>query len=272
MTKKKGNPGTKVTLQDAKKAIRMKPDGWRRLTLSNMGITIFPQCIFKLTNMDELDLSRNQIQKIPDNIGKLSSLRWLDLHSNNLESVPESIGKLVGLTHLNLCNNRLTSSGLPSTLASLTNLTSLNLGLNKLESLLPTMVPRDNLKELGLFDNLFTSLPDFVISLCDLTRVNVKRNPLKLLKTSDEEDGVFLVHKKRLCCRCRKIGKDPAGRHARGDCVTEKFEEERSYSGLITPNSVAALNQDVWRVKKIEHYQSFEGGMIRFDVSHMEQD
>ncbi|XP_077585657.1 leucine-rich repeat-containing protein 18 [Stigmatopora nigra] len=259
MTKKKGNTGTKVSLQEAKKAIRMKPNGLRRLTLSNMGITIFPQCIFKLTNMDELDLSRNQIDKIPDNIGKLPSLRWLDLHSNNLESVPESIGKLAGLTYLNLSNNRLTSSGLPTSLASLTNLTTLNLGLNKLESLLPTMVPGESLQELGLFDNLFTSLPDFVIDLCDLARVNVKRNPLQLIDMEDE-DGVYLIHKERLCRTCRKMCKDPGGGQLK-ECVIETFERKRSYSGLITPNSVAAANQDMWRLKKIECYQSFESSI-----------
>ncbi|XP_077351154.1 leucine-rich repeat-containing protein 18 [Festucalex cinctus] len=267
MTKRKANTGTKVTLKEAKKAIRMKPDGWRRLTLSNMGITIFPQCIFKLTNMDELDLSRNHIQKIPESIGKLSSLRWLDLHSNKLESVPESIGKLVGLTYLNLCNNRLTSSGLPATLASLSNLTSLNLGLNKLDALLPTMVPQESLQELGLFDNLFTSLPDTVKALHILTRVNMKRNPLKVeadgemeTEKSDEEDGVYLVHESRLCSVCLKICKDPGGKHLR-DCVREKLEEKRSYTGLITPNSVAAVNQDVWRVKNLEHYQSFKSNI-----------
>ncbi|XP_054655212.1 leucine-rich repeat-containing protein 18 [Dunckerocampus dactyliophorus] len=258
MPKRKGATGTKVTLKDAKKALRMKPDGWRRLTLSNMGITIFPQCLLKLTNMDELDLSRNEIRKLPEGIGKLSSLRWLDLHSNKLESVPESIGQLVGLTYLNLCNNHLTSAGLPSTLASLTKLKSLNLGLNKLDALLPTMVSLESLQELDLFDNLFTSLPEFVKALGNLTEVNIQRNPLLKLvedgeemetEKSDEEDNVFLVHESRLCSMCFKICKDPGGKHLNVDCVREKLVEKRSYSGLITPNSVAAVNQDVWRVR-----------------------
>ncbi|XP_049591596.1 leucine-rich repeat-containing protein 18 [Syngnathus scovelli] len=270
MPKRKANTGTQVTLKYAKKAIRMKPDGWRRLTLSNMGITIFPKCIFKLTNMDELDLSRNHIQKIPEGIGKLSSLRWLDLHSNKLESVPESIGKLAGLTYLNLCNNRLTSSGLPTTLASLKNLTSLNLGLNKLDALLPTMVPMESLQELGLFDNLFTHLPDFVNALRNLAKVNIKRNPLLIVnedgeemetEKSDDDDGVYLVHESRLCSVCLKICKDPGGKHLRGDCMREKFEDKRSFSGLVTPNSVAAANQDVWRVKKREHFQMLESNI-----------
>ncbi|XP_067377480.1 leucine-rich repeat-containing protein 18 isoform X2 [Channa argus] len=148
MPKRKAAKGTKVTLKTAKKAITMTPEGRQRLTLSNMGIVIFPKCILKLTSVDELDLSRNKIQKLPDHIGNFLSLKWLDLHSNKLESVPDSIGNLVGLTHLNLSNNHLTSAGLPSTIGLLTSLKSLNLGMNHLDTLPPTMVALDSLQEL----------------------------------------------------------------------------------------------------------------------------
>ncbi|XP_050932438.1 leucine-rich repeat-containing protein 18 isoform X2 [Lates calcarifer] len=281
MPKGKGAKGTKVTLKIAKKAIRMTPDGRRRLTLSNMGITIFPKCLLKLTNVDELDLSRNQIQKLPDNIGNFSSLRWLDLHSNKLESVPESIGNLVGLTYLNLSNNRLTSVGLPSTLGFLTSLKSLNLGMNQLDTLPSTMVSLDSLQELGLFDNLFINLPEFLNALTNLTMVNMKRNPLMyaqgdgegmLKEKSEPEENGYLVHESSLCRTCLKRCKDQRERLARGGGGgggggggegrrggggrgSHMFEEKRirTYPGLIVPNSVATINQDVWRIRKVEH-------------------
>ncbi|KAM9847920.1 leucine-rich repeat-containing protein 18 [Aulostomus maculatus] len=265
MPKRKASKGTKVTLKIAKKAIRMTPDGRFRLTLSNMGITTFPKCLLKLSNVDELDLSRNMIQKLPDAIGSFLSLRWLDLHSNKLECVPESIGNLVGLTHLNLSNNCLTSAGLPSTLGSLKSLRSLNLGMNQLDELPPTMVNLDNLRELGLFDNLLITLPDFVKVLCNLTKVNMKRNPLSyiqcdaegalVVKSEPKEDEV-LVYEGSLCRTCLKRCKEQRGRLIRGrggggggDMLEEK--RIRTYSGLITPNSVAAVNQDVWRIRKV---------------------
>uniref|UniRef100_A0A3Q3WY09 Uncharacterized protein n=1 Tax=Mola mola TaxID=94237 RepID=A0A3Q3WY09_MOLML len=179
MPKGKAAKGPKVTLKTAKNAIQRTEEGQRRLSLSKMGITVFPKCLVKLTNVDELDLSRNLIQKIPNEIGKMSSLKSLDLHSNKLESVPESIGNLVKLTHLNLSNNCLTSAGIPSTLGFLTSLKTLNLGMNQLDMLPPTLEALDSLEELGLFDNLFIKPPEFLTVLCNLTKVNMERNPLK---------------------------------------------------------------------------------------------
>ncbi|XP_019944208.1 leucine-rich repeat-containing protein 18 [Paralichthys olivaceus] len=263
MPKGKEAKGTKVTLKAAKKAIRMTLDGRHRLTLSNMGITIFPKCLLKLTNVDELDLSRNLIRKLPDNFGNFSSLRWLDLHSNKLESVPESIGNLVVLTHLNLSNNFLTSAGLPSTLGSLTSLTYLNLGMNKLDTLPPTMAALGNLQDFGLFDNHFINLPDFLHVLKHLTKLNMKQNPLSYIQEDGEEtrqkksepEEVYLVSENKLCRpylrRCKEQRKRLTGQGS--DLIEEK--RIRTYAGLMVPNSVAAINQDVWRIRAVELLQ-----------------
>ncbi|XP_053277641.1 leucine-rich repeat-containing protein 18-like [Pleuronectes platessa] len=262
MPKGKEVKGNKITLKIAKKEIRMTPDGHRRLTLSNMGITIFPKCLLKLTNFDELDLSRNLIRKLPDSFGNFSSLRWLDLHSNKLESVPESIGNLVVLSHLNLSNNFLTSGGLPSTLGSLISLKCLNLGMNKLDNLPPTLVALGSLQEFCLFDNLFINLPDFLHILQNLTKLNTKRNPLSyvqedgetlLQKKSKPEEEMYLVCEKSLCRPCFTRCKEQRERLTGGE-VSNMIEEKkiRIYAGLMVPNSVAALNQDVWRIRQVE--------------------
>ncbi|XP_068423688.1 leucine-rich repeat-containing protein 18 [Clinocottus analis] len=271
MPKRNAAKGTTLTLKVAKKSIRTTLDGRRRLTLSNMGITIFPKCLLKLTNVDELDLSRNLIKKLPDNIGSFWSLSWLDLHSNRLESLPESIGNLVGLTHLNLSNNCLISAGLPSTLGSLTSLKSLNLGMNQLDSLPPTIGALDGLQELGLFDNLFINLPEFLKVLRNLTKVNVKRNPLSYVQLDDEgnqmelspaEEDMYLVHESSLCRTCLKRCQEQREGLPRGEGGGEGgggegdvFEEKRIriYHGLVVPNSVAKVSQDVWRIRKVEH-------------------
>lgn len=64
-----GAKGKKVTLKMAKNAVRVTTDGHRRLDLSNMGIATFPKCLLKLPDLNELDLSRNQLKKLPDFIG-----------------------------------------------------------------------------------------------------------------------------------------------------------------------------------------------------------
>ncbi|XP_067377470.1 leucine-rich repeat-containing protein 18 isoform X1 [Channa argus] len=272
MPKRKAAKGTKVTLKTAKKAITMTPEGRQRLTLSNMGIVIFPKCILKLTSVDELDLSRNKIQKLPDHIGNFLSLKWLDLHSNKLESVPDSIGNLVGLTHLNLSNNHLTSAGLPSTIGLLTSLKSLNLGMNHLDTLPPTMVALDSLQELGLFDNLFIKLPEFLKVLCNRTKVNTKRNPVSngpgdgegiVKERSEPQQAMYLVHESSLCRTCLKKciaererlpragGREGTKSGGGGDMIEKK--RIRTYTGLIVPNSVARVNQNMWRIRNLEH-------------------
>ncbi|XP_072247158.1 leucine-rich repeat-containing protein 18 [Leuresthes tenuis] len=269
MPKGKGAKGTKVTLKTAKKAIKTTQDGRCRLTLSNMGITVFPKCLFKLTSVDELDLSRNLIETLPDNIGSFSSLRWLDLHSNKLASLPESMGTLVGLTHLNLSNNCLTFAGLPSSLGHLINLTSLNLGLNQLDALPPSFKHLDSLQELGLFDNLFLKQPEFVAVLRNITKVNVTRNPFTYAlgygegmkkKESGLKEDMYVVHGSDLCRTCLQKCKEQR-ESLIGGKVVDTFEEKmkKTYSGLMRPNSVAMVNQDVWRIKeKMEYEQTIK--------------
>ncbi|XP_034040180.1 leucine-rich repeat-containing protein 18 isoform X2 [Thalassophryne amazonica] len=262
MPKRKVAKVNKVTLKVAKKAIRLTPEGRRRVCLSHIGITTFPKCLLKLTNADELDLSRNQIQKLPEDIGMFKALTWLDLHSNKLEAVPESIGKLVGLTYLNLSNNRLTSATLPFTLGRLCNLRSINLGMNQLDSLPPTMVNLVNLQELGLFDNLFVKPPDFLKFMHSLTKLNMNRNPLSYGQEDAKEEkkeAMYLAREGSLCKMCLKKCKEKMQKSRNGGGEGEGVEGDasekkmmRNYSGLIVPNSVAMLNQDVWRTRKVE--------------------
>ncbi|XP_028324431.1 leucine-rich repeat-containing protein 18 [Gouania willdenowi] len=247
--KGKGPKEPKVTLKAAKNATRLTPEGCNSLTLSNMGIITFPICLLNLTDIEELDLSRNLIEKLPDNFGDFSSLKKLDLHSNKLESLPESIGNLMSLTHLNLSNNRLTSEGLPSSLGSLLNLKTLNLGLNQLDMLPSSLEALENLEELALFDNLFDKLPEFLEVLPNLTKVNFIRH---LSSQKDGEDTnekkevhekeVHLVHESILCQKCQKNEKE--------ESESDNKEEPNPFSGLTTPNSVAKVNQNEWRIKK----------------------
>ena len=257
MVVKRTAAGRKVTLKMAKKALKVTAEGRRRLDLSNLGIATFPKCLLKMADVDELDLSRNMLQKLPEYVGNLTSLSRLDLHSNKLEALPESVGKLVGLTHLNVSNNRLRSSGLPTTLGFLTRLQGLNLGMNYLDRLPPTMAALTALQEVGLFDNLFAELPEFVTAV---RRLNAKRNPCWYGRGDGAGGGVlvetrpkvmYLATESSLCKTCLhrcKQDNEPHKRNTRGDgrsVVEEK--RKRTYLGLITPNSVAAANQDVWR-------------------------
>jgi len=262
-----GAKRTKVTLKMAKKALKVTAEGRQRLDLSNLGIATFPACLVEMAaDVEELDLSRNVLRSLPAAVGELTSLRWLDLHSNKLEALPEALGKLVALTHLNVSNNRLSSAGLPAALGLLARLQSLNLGLNQLDSLPPAMEALTALQEVGLFDNLFAQLPAFVTAV---GRLNAKRNPCTDgrgggagAETGTETEAprtraetLHLVPESSLCegClhRCRQERGNARGDGGRPGASSSSEEESRaaSYSGLTTPNSIAAANQDAWRLR-----------------------
>ncbi|KAJ0067183.1 hypothetical protein NL108_012915 [Boleophthalmus pectinirostris] len=259
MPKTKGAKGTKVTLKMAKKAVRTTMEGRHRLTLANMGIVTFPKCILNLDNIDELDLSRNQLEKIPNDIGDFLSLMVLDLHSNRLKSVPEAIGNLKKLEYLNLSNNFI--STLPSTVGSLTHLKVFNVGMNHLDSLPTSMEKLENLQELGLFDNQLKTLPSFVNDLPSLIKLNLRRNPMWYSQGggTTERGNVYLVHENSLCKACLKKCQQQKQRTftqgSRNEAAVDEevFKSKRSgmLIELLTPNSVAKVNQQAWRIRKV---------------------
>ncbi|XP_026997729.1 leucine-rich repeat-containing protein 18 [Tachysurus fulvidraco] len=247
--KKGGSKGKKITLKMAKKALRLTPEGKRRLDLSNMGIDTFPKCLLKLTDLEEVDLSRNQLKKIPDFIGQLIGVLWLDLHSNYIEQLPKSIGQLESLCHLNLCNNSLDSAGLPADIGNLRNLQTLNLGMNRLTALPLTMAALTNLRELGLFDNKITVLPECIRMLPNLKKINTNRNPIAYAQRDAKDtrttESLYLVREEDLCKLCLEKCREERQRQERKQLL-DKSQRRGRLSGLITPNSVARSNQELW--------------------------
>lgn len=245
--------GRKVTLKMVKAAVRVTVDGRRRLDLSNMEIASFPKCILKLSDVEELDLSRNLLRKIPDSIDRFTNLRWLDLHSNQLESVPRAIGRLQGLVSLNLSNNRLTPAGLPPELGLLSALRSLNLGLNRLDVVPSFLLALRELRQLGLFSNQLTSDPAFLRRLPKLQRINMADNPLPPASPTPLDairrvDELYLVRESALCQQCHLWCQQERQRLDRRASRQMSCAHRKSlFTGLLTPNSVARQEQEVWR-------------------------
>lgn len=100
-----------------------------RLDLSNQGLNKIPDYVFKETNLQELNVSYNNLSgAIQAEIRHLSNLRILNASNNQMTGVPAEVGQLENLEILDLSYNQLT--GLPYELGNLKNLKTLNISGN----------------------------------------------------------------------------------------------------------------------------------------------
>ena len=100
------------------------------LNLSGNQLGTIPPENGGLTSLVTLDLSDNQLTGLPDALLQLDHLTDLNLSGNQLGTIPPEIGGLTSLVILDLSDNRLT--GLPSELRQLRQLDSLDLSSNQL--------------------------------------------------------------------------------------------------------------------------------------------
>lgn len=100
-----------------------------KVDLSNQGLDKIPEYAFSKTQIEELDVSNNNLTgAIQAEIRHLKNLKVLKASNNFMTGVPAEIGQLQKLEVLDLSNNQLT--GLPHELGNLKNLKTLNLSGN----------------------------------------------------------------------------------------------------------------------------------------------
>jgi Leucine-rich repeat (LRR) protein len=145
-------------------------------TLSIGKLQKFFNILRKLTTLEELDLSCNDIKKIPDNIRGVKSLKALRLNHNALEDIPESIGDLELLERLNLSNNKIKM--LPESIGKLNLLEELHINHNQLEILPDSIGNLKFLVKLFLKDNLLKNLPDTIMGMKSLKKLALNNNLL----------------------------------------------------------------------------------------------
>jgi Leucine-rich repeat (LRR) protein len=127
-----------------------------RLVLHSNRITGFPNSIFHsdmLTNLLELNLSRNKLKSIPIEIGLLINLQELYLDSNSIDRLPQSLGSCQSLEILDVSYNNLKT--LPVEILELKKLRRIFVGFNSFNIL--ESKPGKSIKLLSLKDLAFQS-------------------------------------------------------------------------------------------------------------------
>lgn len=200
-----------------KKARRNKKDV-RVLEASYLRLEEVPNYVYKMSNLQSLDLSKNFLTAINDNIGKLSKLSELNFSNNYLSVLPATLEQNRFLEHLYLDNNKFGS--LPASIYQLNFLQELSASNNQLQSLstfdsrvlsrinvsnnqlsslpnleaqnallelnasnnqlsvFPTALPFENLDTLDLSSNNISQLPDDLTPLTNLKKLNLQGNPI----------------------------------------------------------------------------------------------
>lgn len=100
------------------------------LDLSGRGLTSIPSDVFSKTNLEQLNLSNNQLTGAPQaEIRFLQKLKTLNVSNNRLTGLPAELGQLSNLETLDVSNNQLT--GLPLELGNLVQLRVLDISGNQ---------------------------------------------------------------------------------------------------------------------------------------------
>jgi hypothetical protein len=124
-----------------------------KLSLNNFeNLTSIPPEISNLTNLQELNLSRNKIKAIPPEISNLTNLKYLRLSNNEIEIIPPEISNLTNLQELRLSYNKI--KVIPPEISNLTNLQELHLSNNKIKAIPPEVEKLENLLTLDTDRNL----------------------------------------------------------------------------------------------------------------------
>ncbi len=158
---------------------------WQEIDLSGQGITEIPAEIFKLTNLNNLNLDDNKITEIPVAIEKLTNLTHLLLSGNKITEIPATIEKLTNLTNLDLSDNQITE--IPATIEKLTNLTYLDLNYNQISEIPVIIEKLTKLTYLFLSDNQITEIPVAIEKLTNLTYLVLNNNQITEIPVAIEK-------------------------------------------------------------------------------------
>ena len=135
-----------------------------------------PENIYKLVNLELLDLTDNSIEDISPEISNLTNLETLNLTYNGITEIIPEMCQLPNLSSLYLGYNGVTS--IPSEICTLAYLTELLLNDNCITEIPPELCQLKNLSLLCLNNNTITEIPPEIYLLTNLKELYINNNNL----------------------------------------------------------------------------------------------
>lgn len=147
------------------------------LDLSRNSLQKVPQCLYNMPNLRRLNLSENDISELSAEVEFWKKLETLNLSRNQLTALPQTICKLSELRRLYLNDNQLNFDGIPSGIGKLCSLEIFSASSNHLEMIPEGLCRCGALKKLNLSSNRLITLPDAIHLLTDLDMLDLRNNP-----------------------------------------------------------------------------------------------
>lgn len=169
----KGRPDVNLTIIPS---ILTRLSSLEKLYLSYNQIEAFPADLGKLTKLKLLDLSYNQVVEIPAGVFTIPNLEILHLSFNQINTIPSHISNLKSLQVLVLRNNQITQ--LPE-ISNLIGLRNLDLSNNKFKIFPIQIIELGNLESLSLSFNYLEELPTEIAKLLSLKIIQLDHNQLE---------------------------------------------------------------------------------------------
>ncbi|XP_071129219.1 protein flightless-1 homolog isoform X5 [Mytilus edulis] len=146
------------------------------IDLSGNDLPRVPETLYKLSPLKRLNLSNNQITELSLVIDTWVNLETLNLSRNKLTALPSSLHKLVALKKLYINSNQLDFEGIPANIGKLHNLEVFSAANNNLEMIPEGLCRCGKLKRLLLNGNRLVTLPDILHLLPELETLDVREN------------------------------------------------------------------------------------------------
>ncbi|XP_016913236.2 protein flightless-1 isoform X1 [Apis cerana] len=172
-----------LQMRDTQRTLNNIPSSLETLTnlqeldLSQNDLPRVPDALYSLVNLRRLNLSDNQITELSTAIELWTKLETFNICRNKLTAIPASLCKIVTLRRLYLNDNQLDFEGIPSGIGKLSSLQVFSAANNRLEMIPEGLCRCGSLKKLILSSNRLITVPDAIHLLTDLEQLDLRDNP-----------------------------------------------------------------------------------------------